>query len=319
MYQTYFNQANNLVGYAFVTGVANAHDNGWGFSGCSDGVTPANGITCGDTVLFYAPMARGPGSPNRIYYGTDHLYRSANGGTTNTVVSQNPIVGGVSISPIDISSHNDNVRIVGLQNGKVFATTTGSSTLTDVTGASPAHYVARAVIDANKVNTAYVTLDDYGFAAGQHVWKTTNLNNATPTWTASGSGIPDVPTNSIVIDPTNSNSLFAGTDIGVYHSADGGATWNPYGIGLPRLSVFEIGIQSTNHVLRAATHGRGLWEIASITILPPTISKSFVAATIPLNVSPSLSFTINNPNASTSLSGLGFTAPLPDGLVFTTP
>ncbi|HZR29443.1 MAG TPA: hypothetical protein VFA71_11760, partial [Terriglobales bacterium] len=94
MYHTYFNQANNVVGYAFVTGVANAHDNGWGFSGCGDGVTPANGITCTDNVLFYAPMARGPGSPNTVYYGTDRLYRSANGGTTNTVVSQNPIVAG---------------------------------------------------------------------------------------------------------------------------------------------------------------------------------------------------------------------------------
>ena len=67
-----------------------------------------------------------------------------------------------SISAIGISPQNDNVRIVGLTNGQVFATTTGANPLTDVTGPIPAAYVARAVIDPNNANTAYVTLDGYG-------------------------------------------------------------------------------------------------------------------------------------------------------------
>jgi len=52
---------------------------------------------------------------------------------------------------------------------------------------------------------------------------------------------------------------------------------------------------------------------------PPTISKSFGAASIPLNGTTSLSFTINNPNAGTSLSGIGFSDTLPTGLVVATP
>ena len=46
--------------------------------------------------------------------------------------------------------------------------------------------------------------------------------------------------------------------------------------------------------------------------------KSFGAASIALNASTSLSFTINNPNAST-LTGVGFTDTLPAGLVVSTP
>jgi hypothetical protein len=283
MYHTFFNISGDLVGYAGVTSTANATEGNWNFFGCNDGVTPANGITCDDAVLFYAPLVRGPGNPNSVYYGTDRLYRSADGGTTNTVVSQTPIVDGAPVSTIAISPQNDNVRVVGLANGQVFVTTTGSSTLTDITGALPAAYVARAVIDPNNSNIAYVTLDDYGLNAGEHVWKTTNLSSPTPTWSASGSGIPDVPVNSFVVDPNDSGFLYAGTDIGVYHSSDGGATWTPFGAGLPRVAVFDIAIQNSNRVLRVATHGRGIWETAPEA--PPTTSTT---TTVSSSVNPSV-------------------------------
>src|SRR5262249_7691694 len=154
-----------------------------------------------------------------VYFGTDRLYRSPDKGNTNAVVSQAPLVAGVAISAIGVSPQNDNVRIVGLQNGKEFATTSCSSTLADVDGPLPKNYVARAVIDPNNANTAYVTFDGYGVTAG-HIWKTVNLSNATPTWTSVSVGIPDVPVNGFIVDPHNSNILYAGTDIGVFASTD---------------------------------------------------------------------------------------------------
>ncbi|HWQ31255.1 MAG TPA: hypothetical protein VNQ79_00105, partial [Blastocatellia bacterium] len=266
MYHTYYNAAGSLMAFARVTSTADAHDNGWAVFGCGG---TANGISCSDSAVeFYAPMALGPGNPNTLYYGTDRLYRSTDRGTNMTVVSQQ-FVSGVAVSAIGISPQNDNVRIVGLNNGKVFATSTGSTTMTDVTGPIPAKYVARAVIDPNNQNTAYVTLAGFGLAAGQHVWKTTNLNAATPTWTAAGNGIPDVPVNGFVVDPNNSNNLFAGTDIGVYNSTDGGANWAPYGSGLPVVAVFDMAIQNANRILRIATHGRGMWEVALNSTPPP--------------------------------------------------
>jgi hypothetical protein len=52
---------------------------------------------------------------------------------------------------------------------------------------------------------------------------------------------------------------------------------------------------------------------------PPTIVKSFGAASIPLNGLTSLSFTISNPNVGSGLTGVGFTDSLPAGLVVSTP
>jgi hypothetical protein len=121
MYHTYFNQTNNLIGFARVDTVAAAMDGNWPFFGCQ-GATSANGITCGDAVLFYAPLAQGPGNPNTFYYGSDRLYRSINKGVNNTVVSQAPLVSGQVISSIAISPQDDNYRLVGLTNGALYYT-----------------------------------------------------------------------------------------------------------------------------------------------------------------------------------------------------
>jgi hypothetical protein len=279
MYHTYFNQTNNLIGFGRVTTTANAHDNGWGFLGCN-GAVANNGFRCADTVLFYAPMTLGPGTPNTLYFGTDRLYRSVNQGTSMTLVSQGPFQAGVAVSAIGISRQNDNVRIVGLRNGGIFATTTGANPLANVRSASmPAKYVSRAVIDPNNPNTAYVAFSGFGIA-GQQIWKTTNLNANPPTWSIAAAGLPDVPFNAFVIDPLNSNMLYAGSDIGVFVSSDGGNTWNPFGTGLPRVAVFDMAFQGPNRLVRIATHGRGAWENAA--------AKAQALVTVAASPSPSI-------------------------------
>jgi uncharacterized repeat protein (TIGR01451 family) len=59
---------------------------------------------------------------------------------------------------------------------------------------------------------------------------------------------------------------------------------------------------------------------AIVTVVaPPTFTKSFTAGTIALNGSTTLTFHLSNPNAGTSLTGVGFTDTLPSGLVVSTP
>jgi photosystem II stability/assembly factor-like uncharacterized protein len=281
-YHTYYNAKLSQIGFQRAEGADDINPDGWsqglGFFGCASlaGAVPVtlNGIQCTDDVLFYAPMAQGPGNPNTIYFGTDHLYRSTDKGTTMVAASQifetvPPAVGGiptnVPVSAIGIAPQDDNVRVVGLTNGRVFATTLGAPVLTEVTPpVSTRRFIGRAVIDPANAQVAYVTLVGFGVPDGQHIWKTTNLDT-TPTsavtWSPAGNGIPDVPVNAFAIDPRDSNILYAGTDIGVYRSTDGGASWLPFGTVLPRVAVFDMAIQGPNKILRIATHGRGMWEI----------------------------------------------------------
>jgi hypothetical protein len=257
---------------------ANANPQWAGFYGCGG---TANGINCADAVLFYAPMVGGPkaadsGSTYTLYFGTSRLYRSADRGTTMTDVS-GILPGSARVSAIGISPQDDNVRLVGTSTGKVYySNTSGAVTMTDISTGIPARYVGRVAISPTDPNTAYVALNGFGIA-NQHVMKSTNLNAATPTWSNAGAGIPDVPTNALVIDPTDPKTIYAGTDIGVFQSTDAGATWNPFSTGLPRVAVFDIAIQPTSRILRIATHGRGIWEIS---LLAPTAAGVSVSGRV---------------------------------------
>ena len=64
-----------------------------------------NGLHCDDSaVLFFAPMVRGPGRPNTLYFGTDRLYRSTDRGDTMTVVSQQFVVPSAHQNPVAVSA-----------------------------------------------------------------------------------------------------------------------------------------------------------------------------------------------------------------------
>jgi photosystem II stability/assembly factor-like uncharacterized protein len=81
----------------------------------------------------------------------------------------------------------------------------------------------------------------------------------------SGSGtnaLLDVEHNALVVDRAAPANLYAGADIGVWHSSDGGLTWAPLQNGLPDAPVFDLQIHPTQRLLRAATHGRGVYELA---------------------------------------------------------
>jgi hypothetical protein len=279
MYHTYFNATGSLVGFARTLKTSCALEGEWSFRGaypppidptvhCDGATDEFNGINLNDNVNFYAPMALGPGVPNTVYYGTDTLYRSANKGDTMPAVSQHPIepitggTGGVTISAIGISPTSDNIRVVGLIDGTVWATTTGSSTLVEIDGGVlPKVYICRVAMDPVDPNTAYVTFNGYGLTApGGQVWVTHNLSAVTPTWTAAGKGIPSISVNGLVIDPQNTMHLFAGTDHGVYASTDGGVQWKQFGKGFPNVEIFDLTLQSPARILRAATHGLGIYQ-----------------------------------------------------------
>ncbi|HVE86833.1 MAG TPA: hypothetical protein VND93_28450 [Myxococcales bacterium] len=98
-----------------------------------------------------------------------------------------------------------------------------------------------------------------------HLFKTTDGG---ATWTpfhgnGTGFDLPNIPIYIVRFDPSDPSdqTIWAGTELGVYRSTDGGDTWARYGVGLPSVRVDDLQISSNGALVRVATYGRGIWEI----------------------------------------------------------
>ncbi len=88
-------------------------------------------------------------------------------------------------------------------------------------------------------------------------------------------------------------------------------------------NILGVSAGVKNNVTSAITStegGSGNTASASLTVVaPPTITKAFGAASIPVGGQTPLTFTITNPNATVALTGVSVSDSLPAGLVVSTP
>src|SRR5262249_10793277 len=66
--------------------------------------------------------------------------------------------------------------------------------------------------------------------------------------------------NALAIDLAAPNTYYIGTDVAVYRTTNGGTTWTQFSQGLPNCAIFDLKLHTPARLLRAATHGRGMWE-----------------------------------------------------------
>jgi len=115
-------------------------------------------------------------------------------------------------------------------------------------------------------------------------------------WTNISSNLPNAPANSVVVDPNDANTLYVALDSGVYVTSEVTSCvtvncWSVYGTNLPNAPVVQLiaapalptGDGRTGE-LRAATYGRGIWQIplvtastaaqAAMTLSPTTLTYS---------------------------------------------
>lgn len=104
-------------------------------------------------------------------------------------------------------------------------------------------------------------------------------------WTDITANLPLAPANSVVVDPNNANIVYVALDSGVYITQNvggcvplGSVCWNVYGSGLPNAPVISLMTynQGSTQTLRAATYGRGIWQVGLATagIAPTTVTVS---------------------------------------------
>ena len=83
------------------------------------------------------------------------------------------------------------------------------------------------------------------------------------TWQVADGGLPRLLIEKILADPTDAsgNTVYLANVIGVYRTTNGGTTWSRFGNGLPQADFTDLYIPADGSFLRAASYGRGVWEI----------------------------------------------------------
>jgi hypothetical protein len=233
---------------------------------------------------FVSPFVLDPNHPATLYAGGTWLWRTTNALAPSVSWSylynnSNPI------SAIAIAPSNSDVLYLGHNNGSIQKTTNataGSPAFTDVDNNSsvnplPDRFVTRIYIDPSDSNTVYVALGGY---ASPNLWKSSNGGISFAPISGSGvTALPSTPIRGFVRHPRNAQRLYAGTEVGLYESEDGGQTWSATAGGPEDSPIDEVRFVLGTETLLVATHGRGLWTTDVSSGGVPTAGPAHVVAT----------------------------------------
>lgn len=230
---------------------------------------------------FLMPLEKCPGNDDVVLVGTNRLWRTNNffsaGEPAWAVNADLGRILSIAFAGSDSSCNTYAFGTVGAGTVSVGFETTGAGSLriTRNGGASwsdfdpsdgvPNRAVTGIAFAAADPNVAYITLsgfDERTPGKPGHVFKSTNALSGSPVWTNVTPPVNN-PFNTVAIDPTTPNTVFAGADNGVWATRDGGATWAYMGpeAGIPNAAVFDLQIQASTRKVFAFTFGRGAFML----------------------------------------------------------
>jgi len=244
--------------------------------------TDIRGATTGDIGFNFAPyFLLDPNNQNRMLACGRALWRTTNVKTgvpptwvqikaprsCPTIVqtppqdhfADNPYC---NLSTAQIALGNADIVWVGHNDGEVYRTANSTApvpawTLIDSAGGQlPDRWVSSIAIDPS--NHQRVILSFMGYTP-DNLWETTDNGVTWHTIDGSGSGaLPDLPVSWVLMHRVLHDLLFVATDLGLFHSTNGGASWAPVAGGPVNVCIDQL-IWKNDRELLCVTHGRGVY------------------------------------------------------------
>jgi photosystem II stability/assembly factor-like uncharacterized protein len=223
-----------------------------------------------DAAAFNGPFEIAKTDGDVMYAGAKYLYRSNNGANSWSATSGEQVDNGNVIISIEVSATDEDLLYVttsppdplnGIEGAKVLKSTDGGANFTIMNGL-PDRVCKDVAIDPENNDVAYAVFS--GFGTG-HLYKT---ENGGVNWFLSDLGLPDVPTNTVIVDDQwSSEYIYVGNDLSVYFSDDSGENWSLFDNQLPEaVMVMDLNISPSNNKLRIATHGRGIYQTGLVQL-----------------------------------------------------
>jgi photosystem II stability/assembly factor-like uncharacterized protein len=238
-----------------------------------------------------AAIAPHPFNSNGLYYGSQFLHKSMDGGLSWKIISPDLTTndtaklhqaqsGGLTIDATNAENHctiisiaasekDSNVIWVGTDDGNVQLTKDGGKTWLNLTakiaGLPKAAWIPFIHVSTVNAGEAWVVVNNYRNNDYEpYLFRTTDYGT---TWNrllmgskVSGHCLSVLPM------PGNENLVFLGTDHGLWLSFNAGKEWKRYP-GFPACPVQDMKFQKTEGDLVIGTFGRGIWILDDVVAL----------------------------------------------------
>jgi photosystem II stability/assembly factor-like uncharacterized protein len=208
------------------------------------------GASIPKNIVWQTPLLQDPNVASTIYAASDKLYKSTDYGTNWTAIS--PVFDG--ITGVDVDRNNSNIIYLSAY-FSIYKTIDGGNNWNPINnGLTDFGQFISLHIDVNNSAIIYATT---GSSTVRSVWRTTDAGDS---WNVWSTGLPGLPSRSIVTQLGAPGDVYCGTDYGVFYRNSASDSWTLYNTNMPPAPVRDLKIFYPTGSLRAATFGRGIWE-----------------------------------------------------------
>jgi photosystem II stability/assembly factor-like uncharacterized protein len=232
------------------------------------------------TAKIFA-LAVDPSTPSIVYAGTDSgVFKSSNGGSSWSAATSG--VGSLPVFALVVDPKTPSTLYAGTKNAGVFKSTDAGASWTAATNGLAFLLVYTLAVDPKSPSTLYAGTVGAVFKStdGAASWTATGLTAGPVYWLAidpvttstvyaglgpigvsksvdggrswlpASNGLPPAPSaladasfvDALVIDPTSPGTIYAGTQDGIWKSANGAGSWSISNNGLAALRVFAVAV-----------------------------------------------------------------------------
>lgn len=233
------------------------------------------------------PIVFSPHDPDLLYTCSQYLLKSTNGGETWKKISPDLTRNHPStLGPSGGSITHDNTSVeyyatiftisespltpgliwAGSDDGLVHITMDGGASWNNITPSGMPEWGLCSMIEASPHHegTAWLAVDNHeNDDFTPHIFFTHDYGQS---WTESTDGISSTTFVRVVReDPKRKGLLYAGTEMGVFVSFNGGQMWQSLQLNLPLAPIHDLVVKEDDIIV--ATHGRSFWVLDDVTPL----------------------------------------------------
>jgi len=227
------------------------------------------GLTDANTTRasFHSPFTLCPADPSVLVAGSDNVWISTNGAESWSSIGPDPLDPlGFKIRVLAFSETDStcNTLFAGTIAGTLYRTLNRGQNWDEIGSGLPGGPMNQLVAFRNDPAIWYVVLGGYGHP---HIYRTDDIQANQPEWSEVGLSLPDTPFYTILLDPLNSNILYAGCDLGLFISMDGGLSWS-LDPNHPAIPVRDLKAVENGSAVISFTFGRGAFRLRRDALVP---------------------------------------------------